>query len=150
MNRTIVAALALFVTIWIYPEWSHAGPELKVTAYEAGLDSASAAPGEGTVVAPRAKMAARWSKTTGVTEDVKPAPKPAPKFVIRAIITVEGSPVWVGGYRGAGPWDDKAECEAYMGSDEYKESRDGLEAVAKLRFHPDAKVGVSCEEIPAE
>lgn len=128
MNRTTVAALALYAALAANLVYA-ADVQLKVTPYEAGLDGK---PG----TTPAALVA----------EDVKAGPK----FVIAATVTVEDEPVWVGRYRGAGPFDDKAACETYMASAEYQSSRDGLEAVAKQRFHPDAKVGVSCKELPAE
>lgn len=149
MNKIIVAALALAMYIPI----GASATEFKITAYEAGLDGGTkvSAPGSGsggvtgdggTVIAPATKIG-RWTRAAAVE------PK-APKFVIVATATVEGAPVWQGMYRHE-PFDSKDACEAFVKDDAaLKESNDGLAVIVTQRIHPDAKVGVSCEELPAE
>lgn len=167
MNRTVVAALALFVAIWIYPEWSHAGPELKVTAYEAGLDcegcggapakAASMKGDGGTVLAPAKAASVKegdgGTKVAAPGEGTAIAPvaeaAPAVQYVIAAVVTVEDKPVWFGILQTAGPFDDKAACDAMLDDPGVKKANDGL-AVKVLEIHPDAKVGVSCKAIPTE
>lgn len=133
MNRTVIAAaLALFATA------ATAAPELKVTAYEAGLDSGT--------------PAAAVSANTGIVPpDFKPAPAapaPATKFIIVGTITLDGAPVWKRRFRHE-PFDDKASCDAFIESDDgLKASVASVQAQATARF-PDAKAGASCEESQA-
>ncbi len=109
--------------------------ELKVTAREAGVVTA-AAPEE---VKPGAN-------TGIVPPDFKVAPQAASQYVIVATIKVEETPVMQMKYRHE-PFADEAACKAFIESDDgLKTSNAKLEAVAKEKVHPDAKVGVSCEE----
>lgn len=132
MNRTVVvAALALFATAAL------AGPELKVTAYEAGLDT----PGGGT---------GGISANTGIVPpNFKPVAPAAAKYIIVGTITVDDEPVWKRRFKHE-PFDDKATCEAFIESD------DGLKiSVASVQQQataksPDAKAGASCEELEAD
>lgn len=131
MNRTVVvAALALFATAAL------AAPELKVTAYEAGLDSG----------APPAAV----SPNTGIVPpNFKPVAPAAAKYIIVGTITVDSEPVWKRRFKHE-PFDDKAACEAFLESD------DGLKiSVASVQQQataksPDAKAGASCEELEAD
>lgn len=136
MNRTVVAAaLALFATVATV---ATAAPELKVTAYEAGLDSGT--------------PAAAVSANTGIVPpDFKPAPAapaPATKFIIVGTITLDSEPVWKRRFRHE-PFDDEAACKAFIESDDgLKASVASIQAQATARY-PDAKAGASCEEFQA-
>lgn len=136
MNRTVIAAaLALFATAAV------AAPELKVTAYEAGLDSAAPAPAV--------------SANTGIVPpNFKPAPAApaeaaAVKYIVVGTITVSGEPVWKRRFRHEA-FDDEAACKAFIESDDgLKTSIANIQAMATAKS-PDAKAGASCEEFSAD
>jgi hypothetical protein len=127
MNRIVVVAAALAMSCAA----AFAGPELKITPYEAGTETGGS---------PATKVAA---------PEAAPA-KAAVQFVIVATVSIEGHPVWQGLYQGKGPFADKAACEAALGDEKVKADNDGLAAMAKAKIHPDAKVGVSCESTADE
>jgi hypothetical protein len=124
MNRTVVAAALALSMLGIA-----SADELKVTPYEAGLDS------------PR-------STETVSLDATKPAAAPAARYKVRALASVDDRPIWTGLFRS--DFMSKDQCDDFLESPKLNDSINGLATVVREKMHPDAKVGVSCEEQPAE